>query len=320
MNKKFKFIILTGFVLVVLAILFDSCKKEEPVPDNPYDKVEYVTPPSPVDTLDPKSFVAIHKNILFPKCGTLGCHDGNFEPDFRTIQSSYATLVYHPVIKNNADSAFVHRVVPYDTAMSVLHERITNCCFVNQDDRMPQDNIGVPLPSEDISNIEQWILGGARDMFGQLPTYPNQKPNVIFYIAVSTDFTTIYSDVNNRIDSVFYNPFIMPPNTSMYLAFVVEDDSTAVADLQVNKVRMSYDPNDFSTSAPGYREYTATYSNLGGGNEGHLALVNTGDFATDQVVYMRYYVNDGDHTENVEFPIDESLDPYKTFYAFYITP
>lgn len=320
MSNKFKFILLTGFVLIVLAILFDSCKKEEPVPDNPYDKVVYVTPPTPVDTLDPASFVALHKNILFPKCSKPGCHDGNFEPDFRTIQSSYATLVYHPVIKNDSDSTFQYRVVPYDTDMSVLYERLTNCCFVNQDDRMPQDNIGVPLPSEDIDNIRDWILGGARDMFGQLPTYPNQRPNVIFYVAVSTDFTTILSNVEDRIDSVFYNPFIMPPNTQMILAFVVEDDSTAIANLQVNKIKMSYDPDNFSSSAPGYKEYTATYSNLGNGNEGHVATVNTGDFDSDRVVYMRYYVNDGDHTDNVEFPTNQSITPYKTFYSFYITP
>lgn len=319
MNDKFKFILLTGFVLVLLAILFNSCGKEDPAPDNPYDDVVYITPPSPVDTLSPTSFVALHKNVLHPKCGKPGCHDGNFEPDFRTIQSSYSTLVYHPVVKNNEDSTFQYRVVPHNPTMSVLYERITNCCFVNQDDRMPQDNIGVALPDEDINNIEQWISDGARDMFGQLPEYPNQKPNVVVYIAVSTDFSTILSDVNNRIDSVFYNPFIMPPNTSMYLAFVVEDDSTAVADLQVNKVRMSYDPDDFSTSAPGYREYTATYSNLGGTNEGHLVLVNTGDFAPDNVVYMRYYVNDGDHSQNVEFPTNASILPYKTFYSFYVT-
>lgn len=319
MNKRTKFFVLTGIILVALAIIFDSCTKEEPLPHNPYDDVVYITPPSPVDTLNPTSFVALHKNVLHPKCAKPGCHDGAFEPDFRTIQSSYATLVYHPVIKNNADSTFSYRVVPYDTAMSVLHERITNCCFVNQDDRMPQDNIGVPLPDEDINNISAWILDGARDMFGQLPVYPNQKPNVLFYVAISTDYQTIYSDVNNRIDSVFYNPFIMQTNTAMFLGFALEDDSTALPDLQYNKVRMSYDPNDFSTSAPGYREYTASYINLGG-NEVHLATVNTGDFTPGSVVYMRYYVNDGDHVENVEFPTDASLDPYKTFYSFYIEP
>lgn len=319
MNNKLKFLLLTGLVLIVLAILFNGCKKEDQPPHNPYDDVVYVTPPSPVDTLDPKSFVALHKNILHPKCSKPGCHDGNFEPDFRTIQSSYSTLVYHSIIKNNEDSTFQYRVVPYDTAMSILHERITNCCFVNQDDRMPQDNIGVPLPAEDINIISQWILDGAKDMFGQLPTYPNQKPNVIVYIAVSTDFVTVLSDVNNRIDSVYYNPFIMPPSTQMYLAFVVEDDSTAVANLQVNKVKMSYDPDDFSASAPGYKEYVASYSNLGGDNEGHLVLINTGDFASDKVVYMRYYVNDGDHSENVEFPNDASILAYKTFYSFYVT-
>ncbi|MBK7268515.1 MAG: hypothetical protein IPI07_03030, partial [Flavobacteriales bacterium] len=34
-----------------------------------------------------------------------GCHDGTFEPEFRTIASAYNSLVYHPVIANDARRA-----------------------------------------------------------------------------------------------------------------------------------------------------------------------------------------------------------------------
>ena len=108
-------------------------------------------------------------------------------------------------------------------------------------------------------------------------------------------------------------------NTQMYIAVKVDDDSTATNQLQFNKLRMSYDKDNFSSSAPGYREYTSTYI-TGNGQEYYVALVNTADFATDSVVYMRYYVNDGNHTQNTEFPLTTSILPYKTFFSFYVTP
>ena len=38
---------------------------------------------------DPISFAALHNNIFSTTCANSGCHDGTFEPDFRTIESSY---------------------------------------------------------------------------------------------------------------------------------------------------------------------------------------------------------------------------------------
>ncbi|MCG3165991.1 MAG: hypothetical protein POELPBGB_01766 [Bacteroidia bacterium] len=306
-------------VLLILSIAVTSCYKDTPEPPNPYDAIDYPTTPAPVDTVDPTSFVALHRNIFATRCAVPGCHDGHFEPDFRTLQSAYSTLVYHPIIKNNADSTFQFRVIPLNKEESVLYERLTNCCFVNQDDRMPQDNIGVPLESNHISNIAAWIDNGARDIFGALPSYPNQEPLIGFYLALNTDLLNpiIYS--NNRIDGVYYNPFILPNNTDFYIAIQVTDDSTATSALQYNKFKMSYDPDDFSPSAPGYREYTANYFQ-NGNDEAFLALINSGDFIADSVVYFRYFVNDGDHQQNTQFPRDESIIQYKTFYSFYVTP
>lgn len=315
--KLIKNILPAIFPLFMIAIAVTGCYKDTPEPPNPYDNIDYPTIPAPVDTVDPTSFVALHRNIFSTRCAVPGCHDGHFEPDFRTLQSAYSTLVYHPLIKNNADSTFQFRVIPFNKDESVLYERLTNCCFVNQDDRMPQDNIGVPLESNHISNIAAWIDNGARDIFGALPSYPNQEPNIGFYIAINTTYDSIYS--NNRIDGVYYNPFIIGDNTSFYLAIQVSDDSTAGPDLQVNKFRMSYDPNDFSPSAPGYREYTATYI-LNDEDDYYIALINSGDFVTDSTVFFRYFVNDGDHQQNTHFPRNESIIQYKTFYSFYVTP
>ena len=124
---------------------------------------------SRADTVNPYSFLGIHQNILSDDCGMAGCHDGAFEPDFRTIESAYNTLVWHPIIKNNQAGSFKFRVIPFDTAHSVMYERITNCCFVNKDDRMPQQDIGIPLSDEKIAAIGKWIIEGAKNSYGEIP-------------------------------------------------------------------------------------------------------------------------------------------------------
>ncbi len=318
MMKKFA---LLSFAFSCLAIFLVSCWKEvNPKPENPYDQVKYVTPPIQTDTLDPNSFVAIHRDILAPTCAQPGCHDGVFEPDFRSLESSYSTLVYAKVTKNNADSSFTFRVLPFDKLKSVLYERITNCCFVNQNDRMPQDNIGTPMASEKIDRIGNWIEAGAKDMFGNIPQYPNSEPNILYYYAVDAQYNLL-SGTERRIDSVFYNPFIVPANYAMNFVIVVEDDSTAVDQLSYNKLKLSYDPDNFSSSAPGYQEIQAfVFTYPGNGNKYFMANVNTGSFSSGQVVYFRFYTNDGDHVGNTEYPYSSLPLPYKTFFSFYIQP
>jgi len=316
-NNRFLFVLAS---LLVASVVLDGCNTETELPPNPYDAIDYPTAPAPSDTLAPNSIVSIHRDILHPRCAVPGCHDGAFEPDFRTVQSSFSTLVYAPIVKNNQDSSFTYRVIPFDTARSVLHERLTNCCFANVDDRMPQDNIGVPLESEFITRIEGWIMTGAQTMFGEVPDLPNLAPTVGYFLAIDefAENFTEFSAVGNRIDNVIFNPFIMQQNTDMLMVIVIEDDSTAIPDLQINTLRTSYDPNDFSPTASGYQEYAATLFSVPG--EGSLWYVpmNTGSFAPDNVVYMRYYVSDGENT--TEMPAQEMIIQYKTFWSFYILP
>ena len=106
--------------VTLLSLVVIGCKKEDdtPLPANPFDNITYGTLPVE-ETPDPNSLVGIHSNILHPKCAVPGCHDGNFEPDFRTPQSSFATLVYHPIVKNNIAETFSTRVIPYNPTQSV---------------------------------------------------------------------------------------------------------------------------------------------------------------------------------------------------------
>jgi hypothetical protein len=317
--------------IFVILVLF-SCKKTavDRVEENTtVDTSSYNTPINPYTLLtpvvpildtctDPASFVCLQKNIFQLRCANPGCHDGNFEPDFRTLQSTYNTLVYHPIIKNNATNDFQFRVIPYDTAGSVLYERLTNCCFVNTNDRMPQDNIGVPLSPEDINNIATWIMNGAPDNFGKINSYPNKEPFITpYYFATdAATYSIAYSTDTNRVDDIPYNPFILPNNDNIALFFVAEDDSTATPSLLVKTLTLSLDMDDFSSPVATYN--TTYFMVPGTGEEFFIAYVNTATLPQNQPLYMRFTVNDGDHPQNTYFPTLNLLTPYKTFWSFII--
>ncbi|MCS6935791.1 MAG: hypothetical protein NZM35_11695 [Chitinophagales bacterium] len=308
-------------ILTLLALLLgvmQACRKEPPPPDNPYDSIDRGDTTKygiPVDSL---TITFVHQKVLLGKCALPGCHVGNFEPDFRTPQSSFSTLVYAPVTKNNAAQQFRYRVVPFDTAYSVLHERITNCCFVNYNDRMPQDNIGNALPDTDIDLIASWIMYGARDMFGNIPKLPNAEPTIEGYIAFDTISllppfavpSVFYNE--NRLDNIFYNPFIVPQQKSVfYVAISVKDDSTAQNQMQYNKLKISTHPDDFSNAWT----YTGTFV-AAGNYQGWLLTIPTANLPANDTLFMRYYVNDGHHAQHTEFPRNEHLLPYKLFWSF----
>lgn len=314
--KRFVLIVIPVFLLTL--VLLHSCKKNEPLPPNPYDDIlrdDTTGTEIPVDSL---TITYIHKKVLAPSCAVPGCHVGNFEPDFRTPQSSFSTMVYAAITKNNAQNQFKYRVVPYDTTWSVLHERITNCCFVNSNDRMPQDNIGIPLPDSSINLISRWIMHGARDMFGNVAQLPNSEPVVGFYLAFDTFsiFPVVLPTVRYdtiRMDGVYYNPFVVPQSKSVfYLVFKITDDSTAEAQLQYNKLKISTNADNFSSATT----YNASFLNLGGSNSGWLVTVPTASLPINDTLYMRYFVNDGDHQQNTEFPRNDLPYAYKTFYSF----
>ena len=105
-------------------------------------------------------FIEIYQKILSVKCSLGGCHDGSFEPNYTSFSSSYNTLVNHPAIKKDKENKYSIRVVPYNVNKSILYQRVTNCCFVDKNDRMPfYDKDG--LSSKEVEMIKSWIINGA---------------------------------------------------------------------------------------------------------------------------------------------------------------
>ncbi len=162
----------TATYLICLMLLSASCNKDS---GNPYDNWEdddkaQVVKDKPVD---PNTIQGLHKNIFKPTCANSGCHDGNFEPDFRSIESSYNSLVNR--LSTNPDPAkpeFGRRVVPGSAATSMIMHRILEFIPGTQGKMPLQLDPGSDWPSKKnayMQNITNWINDGAKDQFGNTP-------------------------------------------------------------------------------------------------------------------------------------------------------
>ena len=307
--KTYTFII---YAFISTTLMLWSCKEEVPEPYNPYDYIVYPVDNPPTDNSNPNSLSRTHQEVFEPKCNVLGCHDGSFEPDFRTPQSTYSTLVYHSINKNNLAQEFQYRVIPYDKANSVLWERITNCCFVNENDRMPQDNIGISMPQESIDKIGDWILAGAPDLFGNVAQEPDVLPNILYFGVYDTEYDTGYS--NNRIDDKWYNPFIIPQNTDLNFVFTIEDDKTPNLELLHNTLSISTDINDFSNA----QEFVATCVDNEEYDYPFVVNINSSMFNSNQQYFMRYATKDDADAPLSVYPEDENESYYKSIWSFVV--
>ena len=287
--------------LVLLVWVHQSCTKEISDPsDNPFAGNPSDT--TTTDTLPATSIEGLHKNIFALKCANPTCHDGSFEPDFRTVQSTYQTLVYQEVIKNDTLGSFTYRVVPGNADMSWLVERVTT------DDpflgRMPL--YAVPLSNEEIQNIRDWINNGAPNIDGQPAQYPNSSPEVLYY--------AVFDLTGDRIDTIRQNgwasPMLFQDNMNIQFLIKVVDDSTQSQNLLVNTFEYSTDPNDF-TNAP---QITATYFT----NDHWTVNFNTGIVNKNQQYYFRYLVRDPDHTNPVGYPSADHPYYYKENASFIV--
>ena len=293
------------FLGLVTSLFLVNCTEDDLLL-NPYDGIDYSDTTLVIDTLSSTSFVKLHRDVLGPSCNVMGCHDGSFEPDFRTVQSSYNTLVYHSILKNNLDETFTYRVVPGDTANSVLHERLTNCCFVNTNDRMPQDNIGNSLPQEDLDKVANWILDDAKDITGAIPNEPNNLPNIKWYYVTNATYDII-SD--NREDGLFYKPFLMPANEQVTFVFRVTDDNTNAGAMLVNELSISEYQDDFTNSIDVSAQFEPN-------DHVWFLAFDTSILQVGKTYFFRYTINDGENAANTIYPNSQNSFIYKSIWSF----
>ena len=286
------------FVFFAFAILMGSCKKDEP--ENPYDSIEVVSVSNPsVDDLPVGNFAWIHGRVLSPTCANSGCHDGTFEPDFRTISSSYNSLVNHPVISNDASFSFVSRVTPGSANASLLNERLT-ANIPNSSGIMPlevdEDSDWDSFDQEYITRIQDWINIGAPDMFGNLPQSGNSD------LPPLVEGLVVFPSGNQT------NPYIRDPQASGITPILVEaglvdvwvratDDNTAPEMLTVNELRFAEAVDNLDSSAPSTfttgDTLLAEDFNGNGVNYIHKSTIDLTGYSQGQKFFLRTYFGDG---------------------------
>lgn len=180
--------------IVLLVMIFVSCRNKEI--KNPYDELALIHNDNPTaDDLPEGSFAWLHAKVFRPTCANSGCHDGTFEPEFRSLGSAYNSLVNHPCISNSEGNNFTYRVVPGDVSASFLHHRLTVDDNFNSG-KMPAGlSAGSDWPFNGdfyIEKINQWIAGGAKDIYGNNapPATANTPPVVLGMVVFPHDNTT----------------------------------------------------------------------------------------------------------------------------------
>ncbi|MBK7085649.1 MAG: hypothetical protein IPH53_13695 [Flavobacteriales bacterium] len=300
-------------------LFFSACKKEE----NPFDTIEHTEETTVSQQLPLTNFAGLHQRIFRPTCAVSGCHDGTFEPEFRTIASAYNSLVYHPVIANDPQESFTYRVLPGNAQASFLHERLT--VFVaNTSGVMPLDvTTDSDWPANDdayISAITAWINNGAKDMFGQAPTLGNRQPQAIGFRAFPAGNTNA---AYPREQGAGIRP-IEVPAAQVDLWFAFDDDSTDASAFTYQTYRLATGPLAFGTVPELPLEIGATCVGPDFGGSAatftHRAVLDLSAQPVGTLLLVRVHVNDGDHADPAELPNDGSSSDMTDLFTLKIVP
>lgn len=282
--------------IFILLLALISCGTEQP--PNPFD----IGIGEPVDTANLNGFAALHEKFLEPRCANPACHDGTFEPDFRTVEGSYNTLVYHPVVKNDENGTFEYRVVPGDVNQSWLINRLMTANDTLG--RMPL--YAEPLAWDEVKEFSDWIMAGAPDARGNLPIEPNEVPRFEWYVAFSGDMDWNNTRIDNNRDAWEF-PFPAAVDDTVRLVFRMNDDMTEPSSFPNVKVWLS-DNEDYDNAV----SYNANY--LTGSFWNLMFPPNTFNVGDTNYFYLEF--TDGTH--NVMAPEFDSPWWYKDHCSFYI--
>jgi len=304
---------------IVIIRMLSACSEKGNEPLNPYNQKDnnvYVGIDGADTTPDPESIAGLHKNIFKPTCANSGCHDGNFEPDFRSITSTYNTLVNQPVIKNDELNPFTSRVTPGNATTSMILKRLTED-LNNNSGIMPL----VTEPGSDwklkkdeyINNIKKWIENGALDMNGKGPeavNFPVQLQGMQLYQngnLVNRQSHYNFMEINSGAGTV-----------EVWISFA--DDKTPVGNLTGLKASFSKMANVYDSLKEYNIEYVSTpKSALGFYKEmvdyHHKITIDTRQIAmAGDVLWIRTKIGDGVSAPS-QLPNDNSLFSAKRYCA-----
>ena len=307
-----------------IVITLAACSPE--TPENPYDNLPPVveTEGFTVPSLPEGNFAWLHQQVFAPTCANSGCHDGTFEPDFRTVGSSWNTLVNHPVIANDAEMSFNRRVVPGSISSSFLYERLT-VDIPNTSGMMPlevdEDSDFEERREEYLDAIAQWIQAGAPDINGNTaPAEGASLPPQIHGFAAFPP--TIASGVYERAEGPGIQPVLVDPVAIQVFAAITDDQvqPTAldvswaigidVADADAAAAGGDFGPAPFTFDAPTFSGSTESYS--------LSAEIDLTGYAPGTELTLQIRANDGDAESRS--PLTDSPEFIQLLYRLRIAP
>lgn len=308
------------FLLLILVVVAAGCKKKDDFV-NPFDDPTLQPPEDSVTALvlDPNSFEGIHQNVFRATCANSGCHDGTFEPDFRSVEAAYNTLVYQPVIKNDDQNSFDYRVLPGDVGGSVLMTRLL-LDIDGQSGVMPLEvdpgSDFIEKRAQYLENIRNWINNGAPDMMGNLPVIGNNLPQMIGAMGFAGGNAQVLDREPGK------GAINVPPGTTdLELWFAISDAETNSTDLTHNKVRYTESLNGFDSATEIALDLPA--SRTGTGYLGdqvdyyHRARLDVSAYAPGTILFFRLYVQDSGPAIT-EIPSDASANYIKEYASIII--
>ena len=285
------------------------------LPPNPYDAIQNPNDLSN-DSIPLASLEGLQTKVFGPTCANSGCHDGTFEPDFRTAEASYNSLVYQPIIKNYVSNPLTYRAIPFDASNSMIMRRLT------------EDIDGIsgimPLAIEPDSDWEtnkgtyieafnEWINAGCPDLFGNVATTPDFIPQLKGFQATATGSTLPFPRAENFAIQV-------PSSTaSLDLWFALSDETGNP--LAVDSLFLSYSRDDYSNS---FRyavqpNGSANYIDYFGNASNYNYKVTIPDpgliFLENAFVFAQVRANDGINLP-VLLPGPVTLPHIKNYYSF----
>lgn len=296
-----------------------SCVQEPQVQVNPFDQYRQAENLFANDSIDlPEgSFARLHRDVFKPTCANSGCHDGHFEPDFRNIESSYNTLVYHPIIKNDVLGTYEYRVLPYELEASVLWNRM-NQDIDGQSGIMPlvvdPDNDWNEKREEYLNQVRLWIEAGAPDVFGNIASKEGLNPYVQGLVGALTNQSSTYlRDGGN-------GGLLIPRNLHLLqMWFSIQDEDHIPSEISA-KLYLSKEVDD-QKEINGIPLKTIDERIEPGFDGEEVLFSHRGDFRVDtfavgESVFIHLNVLDPDTGELIRIPGIDSPDYIKELFSF----
>jgi len=219
-----------------------ACEKPD-TPQNPFDDYNPAQDTVKFIFQDPDSvsIAGLYSYIFKPTCANSGCHDGTFDPDFRTLESSYNTLVNRESIKK--DGKYYFRVKPYSLDSSGILARVNGIVTPQMPIQIEPDSDWGKRKDHYISLIRRWIEAGAPALDGSIPVAGLPQIRLKGCLALIDDTTFLER-------RPFSGPLLLDSlRDSLYLYFSFGHDAQDPLSFTHNKISFHSNPHVFDSTA-----------------------------------------------------------------------